>query len=141
MTGAARRPVPLNELPRSVTHLSGARLEELNAHDVGDVLSSVSGLARTNLGMGRDKLLLRGISDGALTGRAQSTVGIYLNGLRLTYAAPDPDLPPLAGRDRTMMRESLETIGDPELRAIMERVMAREIARRRERENRKVPRK
>lgn len=101
---AARLPAPLNELPRSVTYLSGARLEDLDAHDVGDVLSSVSGLSRTNLGMGRDKLLLRGISDGALTGRAQSTVGIYLNGLRLTYAAPDPDLQLVDIRDVEVLR-------------------------------------
>ncbi len=53
--------------------------------------------------------------------------------------APDPDLPPLAGRDRTMMRESLDTVRDPELREIMERVMAREIGRRRQREKRKDP--
>jgi len=51
----------------------------------------------------------------------------------------DPGLPPLAGRDRTMMAESLDAVRDPELRAIMERVMAREIGRRREREKRKAP--
>jgi hypothetical protein len=49
---------------------------------------------------------------------------------------PDPPLPPLAGRDRTMMRESLEAVRDPELRVILERVMTREIGRRREREKR-----
>ncbi len=48
----------------------------------------------------------------------------------------DSALPPLAGRDRTMMRESLETIRDPELRTILERVMTREIGRRRQREKR-----
>jgi hypothetical protein len=53
--------------------------------------------------------------------------------------APEPELPPLAGRDRTMMQESLDAVRDPELRAIMERVMAREIGRRREREKRKDP--
>ena len=51
----------------------------------------------------------------------------------------DPTLPPLAGRDRTMMRESLEAIQDPELRTILERVMTREIGRRRQREKRKGP--
>jgi hypothetical protein len=51
----------------------------------------------------------------------------------------DPALPPLAGRDRTMMRESLETIQDPELRTILERVMTREIGRRRQREKRRDP--
>ncbi|MHB8908178.1 MAG: DciA family protein [Syntrophales bacterium] len=53
--------------------------------------------------------------------------------------ASDPDLPALAGRDRTMVRESLDTVRDPELRVILERVMAREIGRRRQREKRKAP--
>ena len=52
---------------------------------------------------------------------------------------PDSALPPLAGRDRAMMRESLETIRDPELRAILERVMTREIGRRRQRDKRRDP--
>lgn len=51
----------------------------------------------------------------------------------------DPVLPPLAGRDRTMMRESLETVRDPELRAILERVMTREIGRRRQIKKRRDP--
>jgi hypothetical protein len=46
----------------------------------------------------------------------------------------DPALPPLAGRDRAMMQESLATVRDPELRTILERVMTREIGRRRQRD-------
>lgn len=49
----------------------------------------------------------------------------------------DPALPPLKGRDRNMMRESLAAVRDEELRQIIERVMTREIARRRQREKRK----
>ena len=43
---------------------------------------------------------------------------------------------PLKGRDGKMIRESLDAIRDPELREIMERVMTREISRRRQREKR-----
>ena len=50
-------------------------------------------------------------------------------------AVPPPA--PLRKRDREMMRESLATVADPELREILERVMFREISRRREREMRK----
>ena len=60
---------------------------------------------------------------------------------RTTPSPSDPALPPLAGRDRTMMRKSLEAIQDPELRTILERVMTREIGRRREREKLRNPRK
>jgi hypothetical protein len=52
---------------------------------------------------------------------------------------PDASLSPLPVRDRNMMRESLATVRDPELREILERVMTREISRRRQREKRKAP--
>jgi hypothetical protein len=48
-----------------------------------------------------------------------------------------PMLTPLRKRDREMIRESLVAIRDPELREILERVMAKEISRRRAREKRK----
>ena len=41
-----------------------ARITELLASGV-----NLAGVAQTNLGPGRDKLLLRGVSDGAFTGR------------------------------------------------------------------------
>ena len=53
-------------------------------------------------------------------------------------APPEPPLPPLLARDRNMVKESLDAIRDPELREILERVMVREISRRREREGRKA---
>jgi outer membrane receptor protein involved in Fe transport len=62
------------------------------ASSLGDLASQAPGLTVTNLGPGSDKVIIRGLSDGGLTGRAQSTVGIYLDGTRLTYSAPDPDL-------------------------------------------------
>jgi outer membrane receptor protein involved in Fe transport len=101
---AGRRPTPLNTLPRSVSHLSADDLRDIGAHDLNDVILSVNGFSRTNTGLGRDKMLLRGISDGALTGISQSTVGLYLNGLRLTYAAPDPDLELVDIRDVDVLR-------------------------------------
>ena len=54
-------------------------------------------------------------------------------------APPDIPFTPLPVRDRNMMRNSLATVNDPELREILERVMTREISRRRQREKRKVP--
>lgn len=51
----------------------------------------------------------------------------------------DPPLSPLPVRDRNMMRDSLATVRDAELREILERVMTKEISRRRRREKRKAP--
>ncbi|MCL5808420.1 MAG: DUF721 domain-containing protein [Deltaproteobacteria bacterium] len=52
---------------------------------------------------------------------------------------PEPPLSPLPVRDRNVMRESLATVRDSELREILERVMTKEISHRRQREKRKAP--
>ncbi|MDI1365974.1 MAG: TonB-dependent receptor, partial [bacterium] len=64
----------------------------LGLRDAGDLATVVPSMTVTNLGTGRDKIMLRGLSDGPLTGRTQSMVGLYLDDSRLTYNAPDPDL-------------------------------------------------
>jgi iron complex outermembrane recepter protein len=64
-----------------------------NDQDLTGIATRVPGMSITNLGPGRDKILLRGLSDSVLTGRTQSTVGLYLDDTPLTYNAPDPDLP------------------------------------------------
>lgn len=89
---ASRRQAPLSEIPRSVAHTDEERLQQLPLNDAHDLAQHVSGLQFTDDGAGRSKIYLRGISDGALAGSAQSTVGLYLDGVRLTYAAPDPQL-------------------------------------------------
>lgn len=89
---ATRRPMVASRLPYAVSAVSEERLDREGVADVGGVAELTPGLTVTNLGPGRDKLIIRGVSDGALTGRVQSTVGIYLDDTRLTYNAPDPDL-------------------------------------------------
>jgi iron complex outermembrane recepter protein len=49
-------------------------------------------LASTHLGPGRNKIFVRGIADSSFSGPTQSTTGLYLGDLRLTYNAPEPDL-------------------------------------------------
>ncbi len=89
---ATRRTALLDRAPYSISAVDGAEIEESGAEDLNGLSSQVAGLNITNLGPGRDKLFVRGLSDGALTGRTQSTVGIYLDNVRVTYNAPDPDL-------------------------------------------------
>ena len=100
---------PANEAPQEVTVLVNRRPQaassaasaislvpaaviENGAYDIAQLASQVPGMAVTNLGPGRDKILLRGLSDSVLTGRTQSLVGLYLDDTPLTYNAPDPDL-------------------------------------------------
>lgn len=89
---AARRASSVQDLPRSISDINEQRLDQLPARDGNALAGEMSGVLFTDVGMGRDKIYIRGVSDGALTGHAQSTVGIYLDGVRITYAAPDPQL-------------------------------------------------
>lgn len=55
-------------------------------------VARIPALTSTNLGPGRNKVFIRGIADSSFSGPTQSTVGLYLGELRLTYNAPEPDL-------------------------------------------------
>jgi outer membrane receptor protein involved in Fe transport len=89
---ATKRVESANRLAASVSTLSRQDLADTGAVDPADTSGQLSGLMTTDLGPARDKLLLRGLSDGAFTGRSRSTVGTYLDDAPLNYNAPDPDL-------------------------------------------------
>lgn len=91
VTGS-RRPESLRSSPPSLTALPGVRIERQSALDISDLEGLMAGLTVTNLGPGRNKIFLRGVSDGAFTGQTRSTVGLYLDQVPITYNAPDPDL-------------------------------------------------
>lgn len=90
---AEKRETLLAASASSLTAVSGEELARQRVDDVGELSLVAAGVMVTNLGPGRDKVLLRGLSDGPLTGHTQSTVATYLGELRLAYNAPDPDLP------------------------------------------------
>ena len=87
-----RRPSSLSQVAATIGVIHGRDLAG-NDRDLASVAGRVPGMTITNLGPGRDKILLRGVSDSVLTGRTQSTVGLYIDDTPLTYNAPDPDLP------------------------------------------------
>lgn len=78
--------------PTSITAISGRALQDRGHTDAEQMAADVAGMTVTNLGLGRNKVLLRGLSDGVFTGLTQSTVGLYLDDIPITYNAPDPDL-------------------------------------------------
>ncbi|MFL5298520.1 MAG: TonB-dependent receptor domain-containing protein [Phenylobacterium sp.] len=104
---ARKRPERLDLLPAGVSVISGEQLLATGADTVRDTTSQLVGVLTTNLGPGRDKLLMRGLSDGAFTGRARSTVSSYLDDAPINYNAPDPDL-------RLTDVERVETLRGPQ---------------------------
>jgi len=89
---ATRRRAVADQLPDAISTVPASMMREIGAVDISDLAAAMVGVTTTNLGPGRDKILLRGLSDGTFTGRTQSTVGIYLDDTPITYNAPDPDL-------------------------------------------------
>lgn len=89
---ATKRPVALDQLPAGISAISRDQIASTRAVDVGQTTGQLAGVLTTNLGPGRDKLLIRGLSDGAFTGRTRSTVSTYLDDAPINYNAPDPDL-------------------------------------------------
>jgi iron complex outermembrane recepter protein len=80
------------ELAVAVTAIPRTELRVAGATDAAEAAGQLAGVLATNLGPGRNKLLLRGLSDGAYTGRARSIVATYLDDIPINYNAPDPDL-------------------------------------------------
>jgi iron complex outermembrane receptor protein len=107
MVTARKRPERLDSLPAGVSVLTAEQLRATGAGDARDTAGQLVGVNMTNLGPGRDKLLMRGLSDGAFTGRARSTVGTYLDDTPINYNAPDPDL-------RLVDVERVETVRGPQ---------------------------
>ncbi len=71
--------------PGALDRVAGAAASEA----VADLSATVDS---TRQGLGRNKLFVRGLSDSAMNGPLQATVGQYLGDLRLSYGSPDPDL-------------------------------------------------
>jgi outer membrane receptor protein involved in Fe transport len=89
---AEKRPELLTRSASAVSMLSAADISALGGKTFDDIAAQAVGVAVTNLGSGRNKIFVRGLSDGSFTGKTQSTVGLYLDDVPITYNAPDPDL-------------------------------------------------
>ncbi len=89
---AQRYPNLPGRTPYGISVVSGETIDREGVSSMSDLSGQVAGMTVTNLGPGRDKILLRGLSDGAFTGQTQSMVALYLDDVPITYNAPDPDL-------------------------------------------------
>lgn len=92
VVSAGKRSPRLGALAGGVSVIASPQLQDTGAAETASVARQTAGFMTTNLGAARNKILLRGLSDGTFTGRTQSTVGTYLDDVPVNYNAPDPDL-------------------------------------------------
>ncbi len=92
MVTATKRNSRVDRLPVSVGVVDGDNIQDLGLDGINDVASRLAGVTVTNLGRGRNKIFVRGLSDGGFADRTQSTVGIYLDENLLTFSDTNPDL-------------------------------------------------
>lgn len=93
VVSGSKRDENLASIPIAVTVLRPGMLERLIAQrGVQELTAAAEGAFSTNLGPGRDRLFLRGVADSAFNGPTQSTVSLFLDDARVSYATPDPDL-------------------------------------------------
>ncbi|MGN6498535.1 MAG: TonB-dependent receptor domain-containing protein, partial [Tsuneonella sp.] len=93
VTGS-KQDTPLADYPGSVQvdEFSLADGFRLGSEGSGMLLRTAADLTSTDLGPGRNKIFIRGISDSSFNGLTQATISQYLGESRLIYSAPDPDL-------------------------------------------------
>ena len=89
---ATKRAAYVQKIPASVSAVYGDRMRELGVRDLAGLAPKLAGVARTNLGPSRNKVFLRGISDGSFADRTQSTVGVYLDETPIIFNDTNPDL-------------------------------------------------
>jgi outer membrane receptor protein involved in Fe transport len=95
---ATRRAERLQDVPMSITALSGAELTRRGATDVNDIIANSPGLANPAQGLGTlNNLIIRGVATGAGSTLAQSTVSFMLDDIDLnpgavTFGNADPKI-------------------------------------------------
>ena len=76
----------------SILEPSKSALARSGAQGTDLLVDNIASLSSTNLGPGRNKLIIRGVADSSFNGPSQAIVGQYLDDVRLNYNAPDPNL-------------------------------------------------
>ena len=95
---ATRRSERLQDVPMSITALSGAELAKRGASDVNDIIANSPGLSNPAQGLGtQNNLIIRGVATGAGATLAQATVSFMLDDIDLnpgavTFGNADPKI-------------------------------------------------
>jgi len=95
---ATRRSERLQDVPMSITALSGVELLKRGANDVNDIIANSPGLSNPAQGLGtQNNLIIRGVATGAGSTLAQATVSFMLDDIDLnpgavTFGTADPKI-------------------------------------------------
>ena len=90
---ASKQRVPLLRYPGSLTLVAGAPSRANGADaDLSQIAGQLPILQSTQLGLGRNKVFIRGIADSSFNGTTQSTASVYLDDVQLNASGPDPAL-------------------------------------------------
>ena len=85
----------VDKAPITVTVFDQAKLQEMGAQSFVDYAASVPALSFQSLAPGRQRVLLRGVSDGVgtgLRGSTQNVTGIYIDDMVVSNNSTAPDL-------------------------------------------------
>lgn len=89
---AIKRPTALQTSSMSLAAVTNGTLADYGVRSTRDMAAFIAGLSTTNQGPGRNKFIIRGMSDGPFIGNTQSTVGLYIDETRVVFNAPSPAL-------------------------------------------------
>ena len=89
---ALKRSDELQKLPYSISAISNSSIQDQRLLGFTELSTQLSGVVFTQQGLGQNKILVRGLSDGIFSGSSQSLINTYLNGNRLTYSSGVPDI-------------------------------------------------
>lgn len=91
---ASKQKSTLLRFPGSAILVGGFAPGALSARPVNmdDVARGTPVLQNTELGVGRNKIFIRGVADSSFNGPTQSTASIYFDEVPLGYSGPEPSL-------------------------------------------------
>ncbi len=89
---ALKRVDELQKVPYSISTVSSSSIQDQRLLGFSDITNQLNGATFTRQGLGRNKVLVRGLSDGIFAGSNQGLINTYLNGNRLVYSSASPDI-------------------------------------------------
>lgn len=93
VVSANKFPKQLIDTPRSIGLVLPDGLQQVSADSgTATMTKDLQGISVAGGGSGRNQIFLRGVADSPFAGMNQATVAVLIDGVRMTYSAPDPDL-------------------------------------------------